>query len=122
MPFNNFYDLDKGDLNKASEKNTEHRLGRYVFRKVDNTNYTIVINQDHFIEFENLSGNRTLNLPDINTVKQGQTYIIMKDGSGYTITLDPFGAQTINGSATYALIGSHASVNIVANSTGWKTW
>lgn len=122
MTFNNFYDLDKGDLNKASEKNTEHRLGRYIYRKIDNTNYTIVINQDHFVEFENLSGNRTLNLPDINTVKQGQTYIIMKDGSGHTITLDPFGAQTINGSATYTLSGSHASVNIVANSTGWKTW
>lgn len=122
MGFNNFYDLDKGDLNKASEKNTEHRLGRYVFRKVNNTNYTMVVNQDHFIEFENLSGNRTLNLPDINTVKQGQTYIIMKDGSGHTVTLDPFSSQTINGSASYNLSGSHASINIVANSTGWKTW
>jgi hypothetical protein len=122
MGFNNFYDLDKGDLNKASEKNTEHRLGRYVFRKVNNSDYTMVVNQDHFIEFENLSGNRTLNLPDINTVKQGQTYIIMKDGSGHTVTLDPFSSQTINGSASYHLSGSHTSVNIVANSIGWKTW
>jgi hypothetical protein len=122
MGFNNFYDLDKGDLNKASEKNTEHRLGRYIFRKVNNSDYTMVVNQDHFIEFENLSGSRTLNLPDINTVKQGQTYIIMKDGSVHTVTLDPFSSQTINGSASYSLSGSHASVNIVANSTGWKTW
>jgi len=122
MGFNNFYDLDKGDLNKASEKNTEHRLGRYIYRRIDNTNYTIVVNQDHFIEFHNLTGNRTLNLPDLATVLVGQTYIIMKDGSGHSITLDPFSSQTVNGSATYVLSGSHATINLIATPTEWHTW
>jgi hypothetical protein len=122
MGFNNFYDLDKGDLNKASEKNTEHRLGRYVYRRIDNTNYTITLNQDHFIEFHNLTGNRTLNLPDIATVPVGQTYIIMKDGSGHSITLDPFSSQTVNGSATYTLSGSHRTINLIATPTEWHTW
>jgi hypothetical protein len=122
MGFNNFYDLDKGDLNKASEKNTEHRLGRYVYRRVNNTNYTIVLNQDHFIEFHNLTGNRTLNLPDIATVPVGQTYIIMKDGSGHSITLDPFSSQTVNGSATYTLSGSHGTISLIATPTEWHTW
>ena len=122
MPFNNFYDLDKGDVNKASEKNTEHRLGRYIYRRIDNTNHTIIANQDHFIEFHNLSGSRTLNLPDLATVPVGQTYIVMKDGSGNTITLDPFSSQTINGSATYSLTGSHASISVIATSTEWHTW
>jgi hypothetical protein len=122
MGFNNFYDLDKGDLNKASEKNTEHRLGRYVYRRVNNTNYTIVLNQDHFIEFHNLTGNRTLNLPDIATVPVGQTYIIKKDGSGHSITLDPFSSQTVNGSATYTLSGSHGTISLIATPTEWHTW
>jgi hypothetical protein len=122
MGFNNFYDLDKGDLNKASEKNTEHRLGRYIYRRIDNTNYTITLNQDHFIEFHNLTGSRVLNLPDLATVPVGQTYIIMKDGSAHSITLDPFSSQTVNGSATYVLSGSHATINLVATPTEWHTW
>lgn len=122
MPFNNFYDLDKGDLNKASEKNTEHRLGRYIYRRIDNTNYTIIPNQDHFLEFHNLSGSRTLNLPDLATIPVGQTYIVMKDGSGNSIVLDAFGTQTINGSSTYTLNGSHATINLIATSTEWHTW
>jgi len=122
MGFNNFYDLDKGDLNKASEKNTEHRLGRYIYRRIDNTNYTITLNQDHFIEFHNLTGSRVLNLPDLATVPVGQTYIIMKDGSAHSITLDPFSSQTVNGSATYVLSGSHGTINLIATPTEWHTW
>lgn len=122
MPFNEFYSLDKGDLNKASEKNTEHRLGRYIYRRIDNINHTIIPSQDHFIEFHNLSGNRVLNLPDLGAVPVGQTYIVMKDGSGHSITLDPFGSQTVNGSGTYVLSGSHASIHLVATPTEWHTW
>jgi hypothetical protein len=122
MPFNNFYDLDKGDLNKASEKNTEHRLGRHVFRRVDNANYTIVVNQDYFIEFHNLSGSRTLNLPDLATVPVGQVYIVLKGGSGSSVIIDAFGTQTINGSSTYTLNGSHATVSLIATPTEWHTW
>lgn len=62
----------------------------------------------------------TIVLPDATTIT-GRIYIIKRSGS--TVTIDPFGAQTIsvNGLSvtTYAGLGSNQSIILQSNGSGW---
>ncbi len=65
--------------------------------KIVSSNYTVTAD-DFFIV---CTAALTISFPDAATIA-GKTWEIFNDSSG-TITLDPFGSQTINGAATYPL-------------------
>jgi hypothetical protein len=59
----------------------------------------------------------TVNLPTASGINIGRVYIIKNSGSG-TITVDPDGAQTIDGAATFTL-SQYDSITIVSTGTNW---
>lgn len=65
----------------------------------------------------------TLNLPDAAVAGSGKTMII-KDETGQAatnnITIDGFGAQLIDGQATYVISINYESVSIVSDGTNWS--
>lgn len=66
----------------------------------------------------------TINLPAAATAGVGKVYII-KDESGTatirTITIDPSGAETIDGGATATIILSYGSRTIICDGSAWFT-
>lgn len=61
----------------------------------------------------------TLSLLDVATAGEGFVFGI-KNTSGSDVTIDPDGAETINGNATQA-VATGTSVLVVCDGTGWKT-
>jgi hypothetical protein len=78
---------------------------------LDATDYTVVFN---------LNGNATANLPDATTIP-GRIYVIKinRTNVGDTLTIDPNGAQTIDGAATLAIQCQYA-VTIQSDGTNWR--
>jgi hypothetical protein len=78
---------------------------------LDATDYTVVFN---------LNGNATANLPDATTIS-GRIYVIKinRTNVGDTLTIDPNGAQTIDGAATLAIQCQYA-VTIQSDGTNWR--
>ena len=52
----------------------------------------------------------------------GKRYVIRKsDASANTVTIDPAGAETVNGSATRVISTQYEAVEIVSDGAGWVT-
>jgi hypothetical protein len=74
------------------------------------------------VAFDSSGGACTANLPDVATVLAGTRYWIKNKATGSnTVTIDPFGAQLIDGVATLALLPGQAAV-IIADGTGWQVF
>src|SRR5512139_3074823 len=65
-------------------------------------------------------GSITFNLPECTTVPD-RAYYILKIAAANTVTLDPNGAQTIDGNATYTLSDLGEWVMIVCDGASWRT-
>ncbi len=64
-------------------------------------------------------GNITLTLPQAS-LSAGLKYNVKKvDASANTVTIDPFGAETIDGAATHVLSAQYQSVRVVCNGAQW---
>lgn len=79
--------------------------------------YTIVPTSGNYIyQVDCTGGNITINFP--TAVGNTATYGIKKiDSSANTITLDPFGAQTIDGAATATIRFQNTEVDIYSNNS-----
>jgi hypothetical protein len=65
------------------------------------------------------TGTATISLPDAN-ISQGYVYVLKKlSAAGNSITIDPLGAQLIDGVATKSFDIQNASVTIQANQGAW---
>lgn len=84
------------------------KTGTYT---LDATDYTVVFN---------LNGNATANLPDATTIP-GRIYVIKINRTNVadTLTIDPNGAQTIDGNGTIAIQCQYA-VTIQSDGTNWR--
>jgi hypothetical protein len=78
---------------------------------LDATDYTVVFD---------LNGNATANLPDATTIP-GRIYVIKINRTSVTdtLTIDPNGAQTIDGNATLDLLCQQA-ITIQSDGTNWR--
>jgi hypothetical protein len=78
---------------------------------LDASDYTVVFD---------LNGNATANLPDATTIP-GRIYVIKINRTSVTdtLTIDPNGAQTIDGNATIAIQCQYA-VTIQSDGTNWR--
>lgn len=81
-----------------------------------------VLTTDYYIGITDTAAPRTVNLPAAATAGEGKVYII-KDESGAAsvnnITIDPDGAETIDGAATFAISTNYGSVTIICSGTQW---
>lgn len=93
----------------------------------DNTSETVrtitatdtATNNDYTI-YATVTANSVVNLPAVASLVPGRTYRIVKDAAAFTVTIDPAGAELINGASTLVLAASafHAAV-IVNTGTAW---
>lgn len=82
---------------------------------------TTLSGEDGTVLMDATGGARTVNLPPAAVVK-GLIYTVKKiDASGNAVTIDPNGAETIDGSATKVLSAQWASLTIQSNGTAWFT-
>lgn len=85
------------------------------YRNISAT-YTATTGDDYFINIT--SGTFTLNLPTAVT-PYAQVYVIKNSGTG-TVTLDPFGTQTIDGNTTVTMNVQNQTYTIVGDGSNWK--
>lgn len=74
---------------------------------------TIIVN--------NLAG-ATISLPSAVGI-EGREYIVKKisaTGGGRTVTIDPNGAELIDGAATFDLVSQYEAISFVSDGTGWN--
>ena len=90
-----------------------HSLERGLNYIARTANYTL-LDIDDVVDVT--SGSITLSLPKANLLN-GKRYILKNSGAG-SVTVDPDGSETINGSAT-ATIAAGASLEIISNNSNW---
>lgn len=82
------------------------------------TSYTVLAT-DGVIFVNATTGNATLSLPAASTVAGQRYYFKRTDGSTNTVTIDPNGAETIDGYDTATLDDQYASLTIAAAGGNW---
>jgi hypothetical protein len=109
-------------IGTTSPNSTIHVNGSFTAPLTTKTaNYTLTAS-DYTVGFD-CAADRTATLPDATTCS-GRIYVIYQyntAGSTRGVTIDPNGAQTINGAATYVLKGwcEFSSVMIQSNGSNW---
>lgn len=59
---------------------------------------------DYVLSVEVPTANVTVNLPSVTAIQPGRTFVVKRDATAtFTVTIDPAGAETINGAATRAV-------------------
>lgn len=90
-----------------------------VLSKTANYTVTVTDGKDVFVKCDASGGNVTLSLYT-SVGNPGRTVRAVKtDSSTNTCTVDPFGAQTINGAATYVLRTQYDQINILSDGVNW---
>lgn len=81
---------------------------------------TTVTDNDYDLYVKGATGAVVVNLAAVATTIPGRTYNITKDGAAFTVTIDPAGAELINGAATLVLAASaFHGATIVNTGTEW---
>ncbi len=95
---------------------------------MDNTSFTVrtvagttdtLLQTDSVIIYTNTAA-KTCNLPAVASVPPGRRYVVINTATG-TLTVDPAGAETINGAATLAVTASTGRADFVSTGTAWFT-
>lgn len=84
-------------------------------------NYSVVIgDRKGMFTFDATSGNLTVPLLSAATAGNGFELTIKKtDASVNTVTIDPDGAETVDGAATIVILSQNDSYTLVSNGTNW---
>lgn len=84
------------------------------------SNYTATAN-DGVLWGDATAGSFTFSLPTAtSTIKGLELTFVKTDSSTNTITIDPDGAQTINGAASYILYGQYQTLTVYCDGSNWK--
>jgi len=102
-----------------------YEIGRTVktgFRTAVNDAAHTADATDYIIAYTALTAVRTVALPAVATAGNGREYVI-KDESGdaatHNIIINPSGAETIDGNATFLIDGDYGSATIYCNGSAW---
>ena len=127
MSFNDFRKPYFGDEFRMARLNSFHRLGRIPRTEVDDTDYTLLID-DVLVAFTALTEPRVVNLPPAaSMVADGANNkvnsFIIKDealaAGTHNITLTPAMGETIEGAGTYVMSNDGESVTFYTSGTDW---
>ncbi len=78
---------------------------------------------DYIVALDATGASFTFNLMALSTINEGRSFILFKkDSTANTITIDPSGAETINGAATLVLGSAKQGVVIAKVGTEWQTY
>jgi len=91
---------------------------------VSDADYTALVG-DYIIGFTSLTTGRTLNLPAAATAGAGKIYVIKDEhGSAGTnnITIDPDGAELIDGASTKPINANYNGYTIYCTGTAWMSY
>jgi len=100
------------------EKTTQQDLTK--LRIVSKTSvYTIDANDD-VVLCDATGGIFTVNLPTAVGIAGVKKTVKKIDSSGNAITVDPSGAQTIDGAATHSLSSQWAKVTVMSDGANWQ--
>ena len=84
---------------------------------------TLTTSTQTFIDVDASGASRTITLPSAATLTSGFTYVIRKlDATNNTVTIDPNGAQSVNGQPTYTLYKQYDVLTAVSNGANWNIW
>lgn len=123
--FRNIYD----DLsnNNVFQLNFDYEFkflsGIKVKRTAISATYTALVN-DFLIAVTSTAAARTINLPAAATAGAGKMYFIKDESGGAAannITIDPSGAELIDGAATKLINTNYGAMRIYCNGTAWFT-
>jgi hypothetical protein len=70
------------------------------------------------VDVDSSGGNVTITLPTAAS-DAGRVFVVRKNASANTVTIDPDGSETINGSATLALTAQYTSYTLMSDGTNW---
>ena len=80
-------------------------------------NYTLTAN-DEAIKFNTSSGSLTAFLPTAVGIK-GKWYSVIKVSASNTLTVEPDGSETINGSLNYAITANNSVITFQSDGSNW---
>lgn len=95
---------------------------------LDNTSFTVrtatgttdtLLQTDSIVVYTNTAA-KTCNLPAVASVPPGRRYVVVNTATG-AVTVDPAGAETINGAATLAVTASTGRADFFSTGTAWFT-
>lgn len=97
------------------------RVQPFVRTKAISSTYTVTLaDAGWLLVVDTSGGNVTINLPAVATAGDGFVVTVKRITAGAnTLTIDPSGAETVEGSATLSLPTQYTSVMLVSRSTGW---
>jgi len=89
-------------------------------RPVKTITNTYTVNDSDYCIVVNSSGAFTISLPTaVGRAGREFEFIRIDSNVGYTITIDPYGTETINGSASYDLSALYDRVRIRSDGANW---
>lgn len=94
----------------------------------DNTSFTVrttsattdtLTNTDSIVVYTAGTA-KTCNLPAVASIQPGRRYVVINTAAG-AVTVDPAGAETINGAATLAVTASTGRADFFTDGVAWFT-
>ena len=95
------------------------KMGSYLKEVRTITSAYTAKGSDVVIQADGTSGAFTISFSSASNLRCKVYTVVKIDSSGNAITLDPAGAETINGSATRALSSQWDKVTIISDGTNW---
>lgn len=94
----------------------------------DNTSYTVrtitttsdTLTNNDFVTIWTNTAAKTCNLPAVASIQPGRRYIVINTAAN-AVTVDPSGAETIDGAATYVVPATLGRVEFISTGTAWFT-
>lgn len=116
--------IERRVFNRIS-KRVNFLLTRVIEQKIETVTGNTTLDDTHSMVLVDASGNITITLPTAasvfdSTTGIGKIYRIKKiDADANTVTIDPNGAELIDGGATAVLTVQWESITIQSNGTAW---
>ncbi|OGD65159.1 hypothetical protein A2215_02410 [Candidatus Berkelbacteria bacterium RIFOXYA2_FULL_43_10] len=105
-------------IGTTAPHSTLHVGGSYAVGYVAKTAAYTAGDSDSMISVDTTSGNVSIYLPSATTIT-GRIYTIKKIVAANTVTVDPSGAQTIDGSSTATLSSQWSYITVISDGANW---
>lgn len=94
----------------------------------DNTSYTVrtitgtsdTLTNNDFVTIWTNTAAKTCNLPAVASIQPGRRYIVVNQALN-AVTVEPAGAETIDGAANHAVPATVGRVEFISTGTAWFT-